>query len=669
MSSADRNPFLLAKSNDLTDEQIQRYWVDFAPPGSGQSFFTPTSPMPTIILGGKGSGKTHLMRYYSFGIQQLRFDEFEDWTEALKADKYLGIYTRASGLSAGKFQGKGIDDEQWAEAFMYYVELWLAQELLAVCDLLLPNIVEFREKEDRIAVRLGGQLSNNKREDITKLRQLSAILRNAQKQLDIAINEAAFTHKLKFEFFAARGNLIFGFPRILRTELECMKKVLFCYCIDELENFNVWQQMFINTLVRERELPTTFRVGARTYGMRTYLTNSAQEEIKEGSEFEHLKLDAKFRASSRAYKSFCQQMVLRRVEEVVGTLGTEKALESSFELPNHEWQSDELLSLTGAVESGRRPYMRRLEKQLALVLPAQQRRGIIKKLSEPGYPLLEKTAIYLFYQAWAKKESLYESAENIKILKTKFLTDKKSGAFGEKLDHFKNDFVAQLYRDCDRPQVYAGLDNFIEMSEGLPRALLTLLKHVYSWASFKGERPFEGGRISVDSQRRGVRDAAEWFINDIRQGGEEGIEVRAAIGRLAEIFRINRFADKPAECSLIAFSVDTTALNQAARAIIHEAEKRSFLISVAGGQRDRNTKKVTMKYQLSKMLCPYFDLPIARRGVARFDVGLAEAIFDNTKEDEFTNQRQDWDARLNAPFERTRKRKSVTPDQEPDLFR
>lgn len=68
------NPFSLTKANDLTNDQIQDLWVDVGSSEAPNSLFNSgrfASPMPTFILGGKGSGKTHLMRYASYALQRL----------------------------------------------------------------------------------------------------------------------------------------------------------------------------------------------------------------------------------------------------------------------------------------------------------------------------------------------------------------------------------------------------------------------------------------------------------------------------------------------------------------------------------------------------------------------------------------------------------------------
>jgi len=118
------NPFNVTKAVDFSDQQISDYWVDL-PGGVGfRELMKPASPMPMLILGGKGSGKTHLLRYFSYPLQRLRND---DLAAGLRDEGYVGIYLRCGGLNASRFSGKGQSDEAWATLFQQYMDLWLAQ--------------------------------------------------------------------------------------------------------------------------------------------------------------------------------------------------------------------------------------------------------------------------------------------------------------------------------------------------------------------------------------------------------------------------------------------------------------------------------------------------------------------------------------------------------------
>src|SRR5256885_3507554 len=106
------NPFDLNKASDFSDEEIAEQWVDFSDaPGGLLGILKPTLRMPMLLLGGKGSGKTHLMRYCSAPVQAAR--RAGNLALAVEQDGYLGVYIRADGLNTDKFSGKGQTVEYW----------------------------------------------------------------------------------------------------------------------------------------------------------------------------------------------------------------------------------------------------------------------------------------------------------------------------------------------------------------------------------------------------------------------------------------------------------------------------------------------------------------------------------------------------------------------------
>lgn len=87
----------------------------------------------------------------------------------------------------------------------------------------------------------------------------------------------------------------------------------------------------------------------------------------------------------------------------------------------------------------------------------------------------------------------------------------------------------------DSPNVVSGLETLILMSQGIPRNLLSLLKHIYRRAHFADEHPFTADRqISITSQIEGIRDSANWFWDDA-QPDSFGTEVRTAVESLAKL--------------------------------------------------------------------------------------------------------------------------------------
>lgn len=664
MRDTTLNPFNITKADDFSDQEINDYWVNIS---SGDGFLRmakPTSPMPMLILGGKGSGKTHLMRYFSYPLQRIRYGA--DLLGGINKDGYIGVYLRCSGLNSARFRDKGQSEETWAEVFAYYMELWLSQLVLSTVLSALNGTSELKAFETKILSMLSGLIHLDTRPFPTSFWELSALLRELQQDLDGAVNNSAITHRLPIHIAITRGDLIFGVPKALEATVPLLRGCLFIYLIDEFENLSEIQQKYINTLLRERKSPCSFKIGARSYGIRTYSTYSADEDNKEGSEFEVLRLDAMLR-ENKDYEQFAKRLIAKRLAEFNRTESAPVVLQANaaslpdcFEEPK---KSDFSLQETAYViekYAGReRPYFRELRQHLEKGFKSGVAPGvhdpaaiaqIIELLSYPTSPLLEKANVFLFYQKWRSKHNLLQAARRISDECAQHVAgNTKVSRYREALLHWKADLLAQLYRETDQPQRYVGFSTFVEISSGLPRILLIILKHIFAWASFNGERPFQGTPISMRSQQAGVSEASEWFYRDAKMIGREGQLVMDAINRLGTLFRGVRFSEKPSECSCSTFSADVSRASENARRILDLAEKWSLLIEV-GVQRDRNTKRIDKKYQLNRMLAPRWDLSIYRRGVLALAPPELNAIFDSQHAQEFDILAEVRIARMRPPL-------------------
>ena len=643
MIDRSHNPFLSrAKSNDLNADEIQRLWIDYGKDGR-HPVFDPASPMATIVLGGKGSGKTHLFRYFSFPVQGMRYVA-EDWTIGLRNDGYVGVYARADGLNGGRFADKGVSNEQWEVVFRYYIELWLADGLLQIVARLGKHLPDFPSRESELVHAFRECLSSGRVEiDCRTIVDFLQQLRRRRHDLDRLINAAAFEGSIRPDIICSPGALVFGLPRALADTIPVLENVVFSYYIDECENLLEYQQRHVNTLLRERQAPSTFRIGARSYGMSTFSTDSGDgEEIREGSEYSLLQLDAQFRREPARYKEFAGALLRRRLE------GSSSGLAASPAVDIEQW-FEVRSKANRASDDGEARHLKDLQARLEKMIP-NMATELASKLRCRGSLLVEKAAIFRFYQAIAKGRLDLEVLINEIAEEMQALQDGE-GKLAEIVAHYRGEFLAQTLSAGrqGRSNDYAGLDDFIVMSEGLPRVLLTIVGNVVTNASFRRELPAEEGAITLESQRQGVYDAAERFYTDLPKAKEGGELIKRSVERLGELFRINRFADKPIECSLIGFSVREDSLSPQSSSVLLEAERRSFLLR--GIQNDRSSKQVWAKFFLNRVLCPIYDLPIGKRGVARFGTSFAEAIF--AAEDEpYDRARRDWERRLNWPFGR-----------------
>lgn len=640
------NPFNITKAVDYSDEEINEFWVDIPGDSGFTDIIKPTSPMPMIILGGKGSGKTHIMRYFSYNLQKLRHNT--QGLETVKSDGYVGVYMRCSGLNSNRFSGKNQSQDLWNSVFSYYMELWLAQLLLTtIVELFGQNEEESNDEKLYHAINELFDEINAKVDEEKNLNSIINRLKQLQKEVDYEVNNCAITGQpiTSIRISVTSGKLVFGIPQLLSKLIPELSEIKFIYLLDEYENLTSNQQMYVNTLIREKEDPATFRIGSRLYGMKTYLTFSAQEEIKVGSEYESYNIDGFFRDREDDYKQFVINICLKRLNTNGFSVTSQSELESYFRVPSFEENIQHKIS--------NKVYFNRLTRKLQQA-KIKDVDTIISNLTFEQSVLLERTNVFLFYRIWKKgKAKLLDSAAEIHkecILYFENREGKNLTQHHKVLDKYKNDIIDQVYRELSLPVVYLGLPTYIKMSCGIPRHLLIILKHIYRWSVFNGENPFvNGNMLSTNSQMRGLNEATSWFLNDARIPGREGKDVQLSIHRLGTLLQALRFSDLPPECSISSFAIKTSVAHEKINAIIDYMKRYSYLIEV-NSRRDKNSNRKDTTYQINGLLAPEWELSINRRGIVSFSEIEMKAIFEPNDESEFKSFLNTKAGSYNAPF-------------------
>ena len=677
-----QNPFATTKAADFSDSEIDQTWVDWPASGGFADLMHVQSPMPRLIKGGKGTGRTHVLRHFSAAVQAIRAKDGS--LAQVLADQVLGVYAPCSGLNASRFRGRGIEEGAWQATFIQYVDVWLAQAALGAFRLVTRDNPPDYNSEVAIVKQILSSFVTKPSADLVTLADVEEWMFAIQKSIDAAIAHALVSREFPADFtlWSSPGDLVFGVPKAIQDNYDSIADVNVLYLIDELELFGVEQQKYINTLIREAHPRVSFIIGVRSYGLRTLETLGTGEVNKLGSEFEEIDLDRKaVDNQQRVYYDFCRRMVVRRLEgagiaeDRISSLPSRSMatnLRSMFELARVEEEEAEMRRRYPAEE---RPYLTRLRRQLhqagrrtqeALGIVGNEE-SIVEALRIPQRPLLEKANVLMLYRAWYRGLDLREVAESMRdqyALQQEEDPAKPTAAQSRVLHHFGTDLRAQMVRDMRQRQTYSGMDQFVAMSMPLPRNLLVILKNIYRWSMFRGEEPFRHGRISVEAQRLGVREAAEWFLADAKSMGREWEDVQQAIRRLGNMYRLFRFSDKPVESSLATFSGDVGSCSPRTQMLIGLASDQSLLVQIDKGQKDRNSGIVEPKYQLNGLLSPLWDLPTARRGTVHLGVDELEAIFNPPAETSFRDMMSKRLSRMRTPFGRV----SGLTAMEPELF-
>lgn len=652
------NPFDITKAVDFTDKQIVQYWVDISGKDGFKNLLKPTSVMPMILLGSKGSGKTHLMRYFSYELQKIKYKD--DLKKGFEDDKFIGIYVRCSSFNSERFSGKGQSYEIWRNIYAYYWELWLTQiSLNIIIDLQKNGIIEI--SDEQILVGKIMELLNKRPENIPdNLTNLVSFFSHLQKEVDYEVENCIFNddNKLHIDILISPSKITYQLPQIIKEYISFFKDKIFLYLIDELENIDENQQRLIQTLIREKNTACTFRLGARLYGIKTYQTLGSGEENKEGSEFEQVVLDDFLRKNDN-YNEFIRKICEHRLNLNGIYFSLPKRIDSFIENFNIE---DFLNKIKSKKETQSKSYFYKLKDKLKRYRYSDENiDNIISNLSSDDI-IIERTNVFLFYRSWNKNKNLYQSSIEIKKSALEYLKNSTDNNPQKKvLDKYRKDIVDMLARETREDVPYYGFEDFVKMSSGTPRNLLNILKHSYKWTYFnKAKEAFRDVAIDFDAQTKGIKDTIDWFLEDNRTPVRQEGKPFECVERIGKFLRELKYSDIPPECSINIFGLNLEDLSNEARDIFNFLEQYSYIIKTENDRRDKNSNDKYRTYYINGIIAPHWELSLNKRGIVILSREEAESIFNLNMLDKFEKILTAKKQKYNAPFSQS--------DNIPNLF-
>lgn len=660
------NPFDITKAVDYTNEEILKYWVDLDGDGL-TSIMKPCSAMPMLIQGSKGSGKTHIMKYYSYELQKIRSrDKDIRLRDFLDENQFIGVYIRCSGFNAEQFCGKGVSDDLWKVLYAYFWELWVGERLITLLMDLLQNGVLTNFDEAEFVQRVL-RLFLAPVECEHTLDRLRMLFLNLQKHIMYEIQNFIFTNKEipQLQILLAANNLTYGIPNILSEDVPFFENKRIIYLIDELENFSESQQELVQSLIREKPISCTFRVGSRPYGIRTYRTLSG-EINHEGEEFDLVSLDEELRNNDR-YSEYVTKICEKRVRNSSINIPENFSLKRMIQ---NQDVNDILKLVYEKKESQARPYLKKLENNLKmhmvyLKLSEQNIREIINILSFPDDPIIERTNVYLFYRKCKNPHKRILEDTNA-IRESAILFHNENDITTEHaifLDKYKQDVINTIAREGRVAIPYNGLERLILLSCGTPRTILRILKTAFNKQYFNtGKIPFEKERLlSIYSQRDAIEDTAEWFFEENRIPSSNG-RPADAIARLGSYLQSIRFSDLPPQCSISIFALNVRDLTDSARETFEKLVKYSYIIELRERREKNSNNKVTV-FQLNNILIPKWELSLGKRGLIQLTSKEANLIFDESQKQLFEEYKREKLRKYNFPFDQVEFKQEI-----PTLF-
>ncbi len=653
-----KNPFDVTKAVDYTDDDIYKYWVDLDKEDNGfEGLIEPQSLMPKIIVGSKGSGKTHVMKYFSYELQKIRCKaEAKSMQEGLANEKFIGVYIRCSGFNSDKFSGKGVPDEVWATLYSYFWELWIGERLLDI-------LIDLRENGTLGEVDEPGIVT-----DILKLflkyengihtfEELNDYFLRLQKNVDYEVQNFMFADQDKphVEILLTHCRLTYGIPELLRSKVKFFNDKYILYLVDELENFSITQQQLIQTLIREKPVACTFRVGTRPYGIRTLKTLKGVEENRDGAEFKGVVLDEFLRNYPR-YNEYVTSILENRLRNSGISLAREYRLSDLFD---EQTNDDILRAVAGKKNKQSRSALASLETNLKKLNIGDEAVGkIMANITYDADILLERTSIMLMYRVIKDRKRdrsnvyLVKASEEIANSLRRYIETKdKDTQHAIVLEKYKKDIIDNLAREGRVDIPYNGLEKMIELSCGTPRTILCMLKSAFNNQFYNtGKVPFEDGRkLTVRSQRVGIESTYDWFFEENRIPSKNKLRATDAIMRIGDYLRKVRFSDVPPQCSINIFSLNVSELSEEARSVFESLQSYSYIVQT-DERRLINSDNKAHVYRLNTILYPKYELAFGKRGLVTLTSSDAELFFNLSKKEQYDEYVSNRLKGYNFPF-------------------
>ena len=262
------------------------------------------SARPCMIFGGRGTGKTTVLRGLSY---QGQFALCGDDPTAVPKWSFYGMYYRANTNIVTAFRGPELTEEQWVPYFAHYFNLLL-------CDLVL-NFLEWHQLTTAQPIELSKEAferiaASLNIESPSSLREMSQSLSKSRIAFEAFINNVVDEKPPLLTAQAAPVDNVIG----ALTKLPNFHGKTFFFLIDEYENFEPYQQQVINTLIKHSGEGYTFKVCVKDLGIRRRSTLNEHEQLI--SPADYFRFDIAEQLSGEAFKTFAVDVCNKRIADL-----------------------------------------------------------------------------------------------------------------------------------------------------------------------------------------------------------------------------------------------------------------------------------------------------------------------------------------------------------------
>jgi len=624
-----KNPFAGFNASLMNDDDIIRYWAEphvlFGRTALGIDL---TGNIPVVLMGGRGTGKTMLLKFMSNDIQIKRYlSKHRNGSGFLEKSNYIGVYHRFDGPSLASFDNRNVSEEAWETIFRHYLEVVIGQNYISMLrNLKQSGCIHFPVNTERLLVSKIFEFVDQKASPDPRECTLESLISFMQDKLDKVfefINKSALSKEAEFtDDIIASGRLMFRLPNLIQQYIPELQGKNIIILLDEYENLRLQQQKIVNTLIKHTKLPVTFRIGTRLNGFKTFETLIKGEFLMVDADYRQILFENVLTAKEGKYATLLKEIAEKRLRQVPGF--RESNLTDIEELLGKISPEDEALLVVFGKKMKRKeidkfPLERYISevkhvKEIKTLLEARylsEAKELLPRLLNPQNPLIEMVNLLLL-----RRE--YDVHEIIALFKA-YVDRKKDDRYKKFRSLYDKNKLGLLFQlvSLNRPtkKLYAGFHVYCMLSSGIIRNFLELCYQSFNRAIFSdGEQLVKRRRISFGAQTEGARTRAERFLEVIERIPEYGTEIKSLVRSFGAVFYTWQKDPRLSEPEVTYFCVDTTSLSEKARKVLNAAVKWSVLQQKAPMKGKDPGEPLRDVYALNHILAAYFGISYRLRG-------------------------------------------------------
>lgn len=262
------------------------------------------TPIPCLIQGGRGTGKTTVLKSLSYEGQYRLGKEH---LNIFEKNKYVGLYYKLETGLVNAFSGAGKDNHFWQQLFSHFMNLQLCRQLCEFAgwyeEKKYKQLVFDKHLLSLFCASIGIEEETN----------LNGVLRKLDLEiakLESDINFASDNKRVRQTPIGAPTRRL---VKLLRSAEE-LKDITFYFLLDEYENLKDYQQATLNTFIKQADIELTFKIGIRELGLKTRHTLNDQEQLVDPADY--VLIDITNGLNEKEFEKFSRQVIEHRFDEI-----------------------------------------------------------------------------------------------------------------------------------------------------------------------------------------------------------------------------------------------------------------------------------------------------------------------------------------------------------------